>query len=332
MMRRQWRMGLVVLVVAGSVAGACSSGGSDDSERATGDAAGDVAPQVAGGGAEDGRASLQVAERQRVRTATVELVVDEGGAAGPAADEVAGLAASLGGAVDDDRRRHGEDGRADLVVRVPPDELEDFVAGLSDIAEVTSSAITTDDVTEEYTDLEGRIENLRASVERIRALMAEADDVAQVATLEGELSRREQELEVAEGRMRVLDEQVQLATVTVSITTRTESEIDDGGGGAPSPMDALSGGWSAFVAVLAWMLAVVLALLPFLVTAAVLGLAARALLRRRPTRSADPVAGAGPPVPPVGPHPAPPAGSWSAPGSPTAAASVPDPPDPPPGG
>jgi hypothetical protein len=132
--------------------------------------------------------------------------------------------------------------------------------------------------------------------------------------------------------MRVLDEQVQLATVTVSITTRTESATDDGDDGAPSPLDALSGGWSAFVTALAWMLAVVLALLPFLATAAVLALVARALLRRRSARPAGPGPGPGSPVPAAGVHPSPPPGSWPAPGSPTPSASVPDPPDPAPTG
>lgn len=317
------RTGIALVAGAFLVVGACSNGGSEDSasEPATvGDAvsgAADAAsPQVAAGG----EASVQVAVRHRIRTATADLVVDEPGQVAEVADRVGDRAGSLGGTVDDDRRRSGDSASAELVVRVPPDALDDFVAGLGELAEVTSSAITTDDVTDEYTDLEGRIENLRASVERIRALMAEADDVAQVAALEGELSRREQELESAEGRMRVLDEQVQLATATISISARDVAVEDEDDSGPPSPMDALAGGWDAFVAVLAWLLAVVLATLPFLVTAAVVVVVARVLLRRRPPRSGPGTGpgsrgGVGPWSPPPAERPAPPVGAWSVPGA-----------------
>ena len=305
------RRAVAAATLAGAVALAAGCSSQDASERfqsvgsaVSGGAAADMATEAAptAGGAQ----VADVVERRRIRTAEVRLVVPLPDDVEGTADNVALVATEVGGMVDDDERTAGSDARAVLVLRVPPDELETAIDRVAELAEVRSRSIATDDVTSQYTDLEGRIATLEASVDRLRALIADADDVVQIAALEGELTNREAELESATGQLRVLSEQTALATLTVSIVPEEDApppEEDDDG--APAPLDALSSGWEAFVAVVLWAVAAVLATLPFLVTAVLLALLARGVGRRwraahpRPARRPAPPAG----VPGWGPPP-----------------------------
>lgn len=258
--------------------GACSSAGDDASSdaRATPSAEGGVGADVIGAGVDGAGQLSDLGTRRRLRTATVGLVAPDAAAVASVADEATSVAIGLGGLVDADQRTSGGRARAALVLRVPPDDLEEAVRRLRELAEVDASSIDTDDVTAEYADLEGRIATLEASVARLRALIAEADDVVQISTLEGELTNREAQLESATGQLRVLTAETDLATIDVTISTPEPAAVED----SPSPIDALAGGWAAFVASATWLLAALAAGLPFLVTVAALIGALRWVRRR----------------------------------------------------
>lgn len=305
-----WPLLATVLLVA---VGACSSSGDrSGSFDEAGVPAADAGAADGAGGASDGP---RAAARRQIRRAEVELAVDRPEQVATAADAAVALAAELGGAVDGDRRTFGDDARADLVLRVPPDQLETAVARLGTIGRVAASNLSTDDVTDAYTDLETRIANLEASVERVRDLLNEAQDVVAVAAIENELRTRELELESAKGQLRALSGQTDLATLTVTIRTEAETASES----APGPARALSTGWEAFVATLSWTLAAVLVSLPFVATLAVLVAASRAIRRRRPPRRPRT-----PPAHGIGPSPY--SGPFAPPGAfpPPGAAPPPD--------
>lgn len=180
-----------------------------------------------------------------------------------------------------------DDSRATLVLSIPPDELAAMSGALAELGVVTSFDQLAEDVTEQLTDLDIRIGNTRASVERVRALLAEAVDIEGIVRLETELTTRETALEQLLASQRQLDERVAMSTLTVEITTTppptdtTTSDDDD-----PSVLDALAGGWSAFVTGLHGIALAAAAVAPFAAAAALLALVGlairRVILRRRP--------------------------------------------------
>lgn len=266
----------MVAVTLALAVGACSST-SQDSANSSGAESAAVGDVVAGGQDET------VAARYRIRTADLTLSVEEADQVTVVADRVVDVVTAAEGFVDDDSRTFGRSASADLVVRVPPDDLDRVLDELGALAVVTQRNVSTEDVTEAYTDLEGRIATMEASIERVRALVAEAPDVVQVAALENELRNRELELESAKGQMRVMQDNVELATLSVRV--RSDQLVDVDGEqvdeGPPSPADALSSGWDAFVTVVAWLVAIVLATLPFLVLFGLVVFVALRLRRRR---------------------------------------------------
>lgn len=261
-----------------------ASSPADETAGGGGDVASDAAPAPGGGGAQQlalatGRAELaRAAQRDVVRTGTMALRVDD---VDEAADAIRGLARASAGFVADEQADAGDD-EVHLTIRVPADRFEDVRRQVDDLGDVVSEKVEARDVTAEVVDVDSRVRSLRASVDRVRALLARAGDVVQLATVEGELARRETELEALLGQQRVLKDQVALGTLTV------ELHRDAGPtpvAGVPGFGDALHRGWVALVDVVRVTVAAVGLALPFLVPAALAVLAFR--WWRRQARSAD---------------------------------------------
>lgn len=184
-------------------------------------------------------------------------------------------------------------GYAVLVVKVPPAAIDDLMTGLEQAGTIRSISQSAQDVTEQLVDLDVRIANARESVENVRAFMERTENLSELVTLEGELTRRQTELERLEAQQRNLSERVALSTVTVEIVPTASvpepPDEDDSIG------DAFRTGWDGFVTLL-WGIGYLFAvLLPFLVLALLAGGIAWGVVRRRrrpvdraPVSPADP--------------------------------------------
>lgn len=158
-----------------------------------------------------------------------------------------------------------------VVLRVPTDAYEKVLAGIEGTGELVEREAEAEDVTDQVVDVESRITSQRASVARIRELMDRATRLDDVVTLEGELSSRQADLEALLARQASLEDRTSLATITLHLSdapVQRDGEDSEDGDGAPGFLDALAGGWNAFVTVLRWIVVVLGAALPFAVVAA----------------------------------------------------------------
>lgn len=187
-------------------------------------------------------------------------------------------------------RRDG-DSRAHLTVRVPPREFRKVLADLGDLGVRLRQSQTAEDVTTEVVDTQSRLASQRRSVARVRALLDQAKTIAQVVQVESELSRREADLESLQAQMARLKDMTQLATIEVDLvaTAAPGSKPKDEEIGF---LAGFRGGWHALVQVVLVTLTVAGALVPFAVTALLLGiplwLLVRSRLRRRTLAPVDP--------------------------------------------
>ncbi|MGQ0573404.1 MAG: DUF4349 domain-containing protein [Pseudonocardia sp.] len=217
-------------------------------------------------------------DRTLVRTAQVEVEVDDPAAAGR---QVRTAVAAAGGFVTEEQA--GTRG-ALLVVRVPVaalDRLLDDVATIGTVVERSGQVV---DVTEEAVDLDARVASQQASVARVRALLAQAESIGDVVAIESELARREAELDSLTSRLTVLRDQAALSTLTVDLRpVDAEPGADDRALGFG---DGLGAGWDGLRALGLAVAVVVGFVLPFLPLLAVLAglawLARRRLRLRRP--------------------------------------------------
>ncbi|MGY2128231.1 DUF4349 domain-containing protein [Blastococcus sp. SYSU DS0617] len=273
---------LAVLVVVG-----CTGSGGDESSSADSAGGGAGAVSDEGGAAAD-------SDRQVITTATASLVVDD---PPDAAQRVSELVESAGGRVDERTEQAAagdgdeESASADLVVRVPADELTDVLADLEDLGEVASVSVSRSDVTGKAVDLDARISALQTSVARLLALMDEAASTEALLSAEGALSSRQEQLESLQAQRALLADQVELSTLHVHL--RPDGVAPPGG--PDGFFEGLSTGWRALVSAAGGAVVVLGVLLPWLAVAAVIVAAVLLALRRNRRRGA---VEAVPPAPP----------------------------------
>jgi hypothetical protein len=173
----------------------------------------------------------------------------------------------------------------EITISVPSDRLDRALASLAEVGTVIRRQSSSDNVREEYVDTESRVQTMRASVDRVRSLMSRATDIAQVVTLETELSRRQADLEALEAQLASLKDRVARAPIQVSLATDATVVQPDGDTGF---LAGLTSGWRAFTSSVVALLTVVGALLPFVVVAALIGLPVWRGVRRRRARRTQP--------------------------------------------
>ena len=89
--------------------------------------------------------------------------------------------------------------------RIPVDQFHAFVSAVGRLGEVRQNHIGSQDVTEEYFDLEARIRNKREEEKRlIKHLADSTGKLDDILAVEKELSRVRGEVEQMEGRLRFL--------------------------------------------------------------------------------------------------------------------------------
>ncbi|MEU6882388.1 DUF4349 domain-containing protein [Streptomyces sp. NPDC046712] len=173
-----------------------------------------------------------------------------------------------------------------IVLRVPQERYASVLEELAGTGRLLSRKADAKDVTEQVVDVESRIATQRASVARVRALMDRAEKLSDVVTLEGELSRRQADLESLLAQQASLKDRTTLATITLELTEKEKAAPSDGED-RPGFLEALAGGWNALVTALTWVVVVLAAVAPWLATVLVLYLVWRLLVRPRLPRRAD---------------------------------------------
>lgn len=126
---------------------------------------------------------------------------------------------ALGGYVES--RQTGYRGRTNrscsMTIRIPADNLGQFMTHVTEQANVLSSYENTQDVTTQYVDTQAKIAALQTEQARLLELLAQAGSLYDILEIEARLSEVTYELERYESMKRSYDNQVSYATIHLSI-------------------------------------------------------------------------------------------------------------------
>jgi len=106
--------------------------------------------------------------------------------------------------------------RISIDLRVPVaryDTVMDKLAGMA--LEVYNRQEKAQDVTDEYVDVQARIKQLEVTIERLTAIMKEAQNTEDLLAIEKQLTEREVELEALKGRAKYLEGTAALSLIQV---------------------------------------------------------------------------------------------------------------------
>ncbi len=158
-------------------------------------------------------AQLVSQRRIIIRTVNMSIVVDQIQAA---IDDIARIADEVGGwMVSSDRSlKHA----GSVSVRVPASDLDSVVETLRQLAyDVESEISTSQDVTDEYFDLQSRLKNQLATEAALIRLLDRAENVEHALAVQRELSSVQENVERLLGRIKLLEETSAYSLITVSL-------------------------------------------------------------------------------------------------------------------
>ncbi len=114
---------------------------------------------------------------------------------------------------------HSGDGKT--TVRVPAACFKPVMSDIETLGEVLSREITGKDVTEEYHDLQTRLDNAEKTRQRYLALLDKAKNLEEILRVERELERLNQTIEQLKGKIERLSHIVAYSSITVETTDPT---------------------------------------------------------------------------------------------------------------
>ena len=140
----------------------------------------------------------------------------------------------------------------DYTVRVPADQFQPFLDRVGTLCHVTYQEQTSENVSEAYYDAESRLATQRTKLERLQNLLAQAENMEDIITIESAISDTELEIERLTGTLRQYDALVDYATVHLSLQEVYQlSNVEEPATSFASRMGAaFASGWRGFVGAL----------------------------------------------------------------------------------
>jgi hypothetical protein len=209
---------LLALLAAGCTTAAVSSG-----KDAGGPQAAASAEPAAKPGDEQSGATLPVIDTGNAAASgkkvvyTADMTIEAKDAAA-AIDDISSTAVSLGGYVSGSQfMEESKNASSWITVRIAPAKFNEFTAHVGKLGKVLSQALSSQDVTDQYYDVQARLANAQAQEAQLLGIMLKAEKIDDILKVREQLDSVQQEIEQYKGQIRLMDSQVGFATVTVTI-------------------------------------------------------------------------------------------------------------------
>ena len=160
-------------------------------------------------------------DRMIIYTVEMELIVKD---TAETMAQIESLATEMGGFVSGSNSWKDEDQmRARVTLRVPADKLDEALIQIRGLAmDVESESRDSDDVTEQFTDLDAQLRNRQAYEEELFELLKErreaSSDTEDILEVYRELTRIRGEIEQIQGKMNYLSNLSAMATIHIGLT------------------------------------------------------------------------------------------------------------------
>ncbi len=160
--------------------------------------------------------SSGIIDRMVIRTGNMQIVVKE---VSTSLDNIVKIAADNGGyVVSSQKWKDNERNFGSISIRVLAENYDKTIAALRSLSiSVTSENSSSQDVTQEYTDLNSRLTNLQAAEAQLLKIMATATRVEDVLAVQAQLTSVRGDIEQTKGRMLYLERTSSTSLITVQL-------------------------------------------------------------------------------------------------------------------
>ena len=142
-------------------------------------------------------------------------------------------------------------------IKVPPQNFDALIKAVTESKKLDNRWVNTDDVTNQYYDLQSRIENKKKLEERYQEILKQANKISDILEVERNLNQVRTEIESLQGQFKLLNHQVNYSTLDISFyeIVPYELEQEQRPGFGTRVLNSLSAGWQGFQTFLVYLLA-----------------------------------------------------------------------------
>ena len=179
-------------------------------------------------------------------------------------------------------------------LKIAPEKLDEFIALADKNDKVTSSEITTNDVTREYYDIKLRLETKKEALKAYYKLLKEAKTIEEALEVQRYITDLTAEIESMEGILKYYDSKIDLSTIHLNITQQVKLHVgatDDFHWDSLNFRDFVTLIKNGFLSVvnflwslLLWLIIIVIAISPILLIAGVVFFFVRRYRKKHPKK------------------------------------------------
>ena len=167
----------------------------------------------------------QAPQRQVIRDGQLALVVKDPRHVRGQVEAIVGELEGQGAFIVSSQESGGSEKQApsiSLIIRIPAEHFSQVMDRVAALAEqIDGRSETAQDVSEEYYDLQGRLESMEAGLQRLRDILKNAQKVEDVLKIEGMITQRQTEIEAIQGRLQYLTRSARLSKIEITLRPPT---------------------------------------------------------------------------------------------------------------
>jgi hypothetical protein len=148
--------------------------------------------------------------------ATVNIVVEQ--VAGAAA-ELRKLVDQHGGVLVEDLVDESSYSSGRFLIRIDVPRTDALLSAVERLGQVRTRQVNARDIGKQYHDAELQLENLKVAMERYEQILAKAESVSDIVSIEHELTRLRGEIEQVKGNLRWMQDRVARSTIHVNLAS-----------------------------------------------------------------------------------------------------------------
>jgi hypothetical protein len=148
--------------------------------------------------------------------ATLNIVVDQVSAA---AAELRTIVRQRGGVLIEDVVDESSYSNGRFLIRIASPGTDELMAAIERLGQLRTRNVNARDIGKQYKDAELQLENLNVAMARYEQILAKADAVADILSIERELTRLRGEIEQVKGNLRWMQDRASRSTIHVNLAS-----------------------------------------------------------------------------------------------------------------
>ena len=116
---------------------------------------------------------------------------------------------------------------ASLTLRIPSEKLDDFLETVETVGNVSSFTSRVEDVTENYYDVQARLDTQLKKMERLQALLVQAEEMSDLLQVESSIADTQYMIDSYQAQLKGMDDDVNYSTVSVFVQETRVVEAEE---------------------------------------------------------------------------------------------------------